>query len=128
MSSSNISAFQFGSSVNNIATYNGEYVLDLSPFNLTSLNLNYNSLKYVKFKNSKTNPFPIYDSTFTGCTNLHRVFGHINLAGSACFTGGGDLVNFTLHGRPNSEVPIDGTWYGPDSDTDWESWENNSDF
>lgn len=123
---SNINAFQFGSSTSNIATYNGERVLDLSAFNLAELDIRYNTSKYIKFKNSKTNPFTIGSSTFDGCTNLTRVFGHIKLTGPNCFYGGGSLTNFTLHGRDNSEVPVDGEWYGPDSDVDPTAWDNNS--
>ena len=126
LSGSNINAFQFGSSVNNIATYNGEYVLDLSGFNLTDLVLTGNSLKYIKFKNSKTNPFAISDTTFDGCTNLTRVFGHIKLTSSSSFYGGGSLSNFTLHGRANDEVPTENDWYGPDTDVDSTGWDDNT--
>ena len=124
--SSNIHAFQFGTQ--SIASYNDEYVLDLSVFDLDSVDLRYNTSKYIKFKNSKTNPFEITSSTFIGCTALTRVFGHFKATGSALFfnSTGGKLSNFTIHGRSNTEVPSRGTWYGPDTDVDSTTWDDNT--
>lgn len=126
--SSNIHAFQFGTQ--SIATYKGEQVLDLSAFNFSSLDIRYNTSKYIKFKNSKSNPFTINSNTFIGCTALTRVFGHFKATGSALFfnSSGGKLSNFTIHERSNTEVPVRGTWYGPDTDVDTTSWDNNSDL
>ena len=126
--SSNICALQFGSSAETIAKYKGEYVLDLSVFDFTSIDIRYNTSKYIKFKNSKTKPFDVGDSTFTGCTSLTRVFGHIRLVGGGCFNGGGVLSNFTIHDRSNTEIPIEDDWYGPDTDVDSTTWLDNSDL
>ena len=124
--SSNIKALQFGTQP--VASYNDEYVLDLSSFDLDYLNLQYNSSKYIKFKNSKTNPFTVTSSTFVGCTALTRVFGHLKISSSSVFynSTGGKLSNFTIHGKENTEVPVRGTWYGTDSDTDPDLWKDNS--
>lgn len=124
--SSNIHAFQFGTQP--IATYNDEYVLDLSVFDLDYLDIRYNSSKYFKFKNSKTNPYVVNSNTFVGCTALTRAFGHFKLISSSAFfnSTGGKLSNFTIHGRGNEEVPVIGEWYGPDTDVDSTTWNNNT--
>jgi hypothetical protein len=54
----------------------------------------YNSSKYVKFKNSKTNPFVVNSSTFNNCSALIRVFGHIKLTSGSVFS---TCSNFFIH-------------------------------
>ena len=121
--SSNVTSFKFGTAP--ISMYNDTPVLDLSKFDLTSLDVRYNSSKYIKFKNSKSKPFTVSSLTFTGCTNLIRIFGHINLSSSVSFA---NLTNFTIHGRSNTEVPVEGAWYGPDTDEDSSTWDDDSDL
>jgi hypothetical protein len=131
--SSNVTALQFGN-VSSIAKYNDEYVLDLSMFDLTRLNVQYNSMKYIKFKNSKSTPYKINKDTFAGCTNLTRVFGHIDLTTNDCFYDPGVLSNFTVYGRGNDEVPVEGAWYGLNSDPEenggdgLDAWINTKDL
>lgn len=121
--SSNINSFKFGTQP--IASYNGDPVLDLSAFNLSSLDVRYNTSKYIKFKNSKSKPFTVDGLTFTGCSSLKRVFGHLSITSSVSFSG---LTNFTIHGRANTEVPTEGAWYGPDTDVSTNTWNDNSDL
>lgn len=69
-----------------------EYIItDLSGFekitssNNVSLNLNTN-IKYLKFRNDKSNPFNITSSSFVnGCSKLTRIFGHIKLSAATIF-------------------------------------------
>ena len=126
--SSRISAFSYG---DKISKYNGENVLDLSPFNLTSLNLTNNTSKYIKFLNSKTKPFEVNSSTFTNCGELTRVFGHIKMTTAGVFNG---RTLFKIHdiddvtGGINAIQQID--WYGVDTDTEEgrNSWNNDEDL
>ena len=116
ISNSSISAFQYGNEP--IATYNGDNVLDISPFKLTSLSLRNASLvKYIKFDNNKNNPFTVTSSFFVGCTSLKRVFGHLALNGTSIFSG---CQNFFIHDMP-STIPTpmiaSDTWFGPDTNT-----------
>lgn len=125
ISSSNINAFQFGNDP--VATTStGERILDLSPFTFTNLYMYYNSSKYVKFKNSKTNPFAVNSSTFNNCSSLTRVFGHIKLTSGSVFN---TCPNFFIHDVLEDVTikPTRGQWYGPDTDTTegQEQWDNN---
>ena len=120
--SSNITSLQYGAVP--VATFNGEPVLDLSPFNLTYLNLQYNSSKYIKFLNGKSKCYDVNTNTFNGCSNLTRVFGHINI------TSGGVFDNnslFRIHDFENDTEFVEGLWYGPDTDTEEGliQWNNN---
>ena len=121
--SSNVKAFKYGTK--DVSTYEGEQVLDLSKFKLTGLDVRYNSSKYIKFNNSKTQPLNISSLTFTGCTSLIRVFGHIVVSNNTSFNG---LNNFTIHGRDNNEYPTKGAWYGPDTDVSSTTWDDDSDL
>ena len=125
ISSSNINAFQFGNDPV-ATTASGERVLDLSPFNFTNLYMYYNSSKYVKFKNSKTNPFVVNSSTFNNCSALIRVFGHIKLTSGSVFS---TCPNFFIHDvlEDITIKPTRGQWYGPDTDTTEgkTQWDNN---
>lgn len=122
--SSNITGFQYGN--NPVATVNGQNVLDLSPFQFTTLNLRYNTSKYIKFKNSKTKPFPVDSTTFQNCTQLIRVFGHISINTSSIFN---TCPKFFIHDVPSDVTikPTRGQWYGPDTDTvdGNNKWKNN---
>lgn len=125
IASSNINAFQFGNDP--VATTStGERILDLSPFTFTNLYMYYNSSKYVKFKNSKTNPFAVNSSTFNNCSSLTRVFGHIKLTSGSVFN---TCPNFFIHDVLEDVTikPTRGQWYGPDTDTTegQEQWDNN---
>lgn len=125
LSSSQIDAFQFGN--NPVATYNGDRVLDLSPFTFTNLNINNGTFKYIKFRNSKYTPFKVNSSTFSGCLNLTRVFGHIDITSSACFY---NCQSYYIHDMPSdaiTPIPEVGKWFGPDSDTTEGKiqWDNN---
>lgn len=125
ISSSNICAFQYGN--NPVATTStGEKVLDLSPFTFDNLYLYYNSSKYIKFKNSKTNPYPVNSSTFNNCSSLCRVFGHIKINSGSVFS---TCPNFFIHDvlEDITIKPTRGQWYGPDTDTTEgkTQWDNN---
>ena len=125
LSSSNIKAFQYGN--NPVATTgDGETILDLSPFTFDTLNIRYNSSKYIKFKNSKTNPYPVNSSTFSNCSNLQRVFGHIKLTSGNVFS---TCSNFFIHDVLDDVTikPTRNQWYGPDTDTEdgATQWNNN---
>ena len=120
--SSNINQLQYGSVP--VATFNGEPVLELSPFNFTYLNLQYNSSKYIKFLNGKSRSYSVNGNTFNGCSNLTRVFGHINITASGVF----DNNNlFRIHDYENDTEFVEGLWYGPDTDTEEGliQWDNN---
>lgn len=125
LSSSNIKAFQYGN--NPVATTeDGAVILDLSPFTFDNLNICYNSSKYIKFKNSKTNPYPVNSSTFSNCSNLQRVFGHIKLTSGSVFS---TCNNFFIHNVLDdiTTKPTRNQWYGPDTDTEdgATQWNNN---
>lgn len=124
---SNISAFQFGAEP--VATYKGEPILDLSPFNFSALNIRYNSAKYIKFLNSKTKPFVVDSNTFNNCSNLTRVFGHVKLNSSSVFQ---NLTKFFIHESPEDVTikPTRGQWFGPDTDTaaGKTKWDNNEEL
>ena len=123
LNSSNINQFQFGNDAP--ATYNGEPMMDLSPFDLTNLNLSYNTSKYIKFNNSKTKPFEVNNNTFADCTKLTRVFGHLKFTTGSIFN---TCPNFSLHNQKAAgEKPTRGQWFGPDTDTtDGNTqWKNN---
>lgn len=116
ISDSSVSAFQFGN--NPIATYKGEKVLDLSSFNLISLNVrNAGLVKYVKFDNNKTKPFSVGSSFFVGCSSLIRIFGHIAINGTSIFS---NCNNFFIHDDPGT-IPTPmiepSEWFGPDTST-----------
>lgn len=79
----------------------GNDILDLSDFtSLSNSNANFNiannsAVKYIQFPNIKESPVNL-TQTFNGCTNLERVYGHINLANSnARFEG---CSKFKIHG------------------------------
>lgn len=124
ISSSNITAFQYGN--NPVASYKEQNVLDLSPFDFTTLNLRYNTSKYIKFKNSKTKPYRVTSDTFYNCAQLVRVFGHISISGGVIFN---TCNNFYIHDSPEDITirPTRGQWYGPDTDTEsgLEEWQND---
>lgn len=71
--------------------------LDLSPLTLiTSFNIkNDSNLTAIKFNNNKNNPIKI-TNTFSGCTNLTRLYGHVSIEVEQCFKG---LQRFTIHGN-----------------------------
>ena len=87
-------------------------ILDLSPMtglaseSAIGVSLGKNSsVEYIKFPNSCDYPVLIKGS-FSGCSSLRRVFGHIKIdysAGSTtgCFQG---LPKFTIHGEDLNEV------------------------
>lgn len=117
ISNSSVSAFQFGNDP--IPTYKGDNILDLSPFNLTSLSLrNAGLVKYIKFDNNKTKPFTVGNSFFVGCSSLIRVFGHLALNGQSIFS---NCNKFFIHDMPDT-IPtpmISPTeWFGPDTSTE----------
>ena len=100
--------------------------LILSPFTFDNLNVRYNSSKYIKFKNSKTNPYPVNSSTFSNCSDLQRVFGHIKLTSGSVFS---TCNNFFIHNVLDDITikPTRNQWYGPDTDTEdgTTQWNNN---
>jgi len=71
---------------------NGELVgtemLDLTYFTgLTSFSCNKNSsIYYIKFRNEENKPFTI-ENTFSGCSNLRRIFGNVIINTGNCFKG-----------------------------------------
>ena len=123
--SSNITGLQYGSK--EVAQYNGDNVLDLSPFTLKNIDLRYNSSKYIKVLNSKTKPFKVNSSTFDGCNNLTRVFGHIDITTSGVFNGN---TKFKIHDIDNDTDFESVIWNGPDTDTQegYTKWENNEEL
>lgn len=128
MSNSSITALQYGNDA--VPTYEGEPVLDLTPFALTTLSLrNDISLKYLKFDNNPNKTFKLTTSFFQGCLALTRVFGHLELTGTSVFSG---CYNFRIHDLPADEItPIPTqTWFGSDTSTAQgkTDWENNIDL
>ena len=87
--------FKYGNE--EIAEYNGDFVLDLSP--MTSLETatfaSMFSLKYVRFPNIEANgPFRVSSGMFERCTQLTRVFGYIEIADGWVFM---DKTNFYIN-------------------------------
>lgn len=127
ISSSNITSLQYGAQP--VATYNGEPMLDLSPFKFTTstLNIQNNTLKYIKLLNGKNNALQVNSNTFEGCVNLTRVFGHINMISSGVFNGN---TKFSIHAYENNTPFVEGqiAWYGADTDTEegLAEWNNNT--
>ena len=125
IASSNINAFQYGA--NPVSTYNGNKVLDLSPFTFDSLSINNCTFKYIKFLNSKTTPVDINQSTFMNCINLIRIFGHVRMTSGSCFS---TCQSFYIHDLPSDTItpmPEVDKWFGPDTDTTEgkQQWDNN---
>ena len=125
LSNSSINAFQFGA--NPVPTYKDMPILDLSNFVFDSLSMQNSKVFNIKFNNSKSKPINIGSSFFRGCSNLRRVFGHINLVGQSIFY---QCNNYYVHELPDDDItpiPADDAWFGADCDTPsgLEEWRNN---
>lgn len=79
-------------------------LLDVSKFNeLTTFNIQNNTkVQEIQFTNDKV--FHI-KKTFTGCTNLLRVYGNLSIDIKGCFSG---LSQFSIHGSDLSTVTFKG--------------------
>lgn len=141
----------FGS-IGETSKYKGEVILDLSNFtNLGQWTYNsqftscnglsmtmMNNVVYIKFNNSKTKPFKIVHSQqitngtlttlgfFNGCNQLLRVFGHIDLAYVAIFTGCPKFFIREPLDKVNGVTPfVAPTWSGGDCDMEAQKTEWN---
>lgn len=95
-----------------INKYNNKDIIDLSAFvNLINFNCadNYKVVQ-IQFANDINKPI-ILNNSFTGCTLLERLYGHIKLnSGSNFFK---NLANFSIHGCDDKALaPIGGKWKG----------------
>lgn len=126
LANSSINSFQYGA--NSIPTYQDLPILDLSNFILDSLSIQNSKVYNIKFNNSKSKPINVGTSFFRNCTNLRRIFGHINLTGYNVFY---NCNNFYIHKLPEDDItpiPDDNLWYGADCDipSGLEEWKNNT--
>lgn len=127
LSSSSVSAFQYGNDP--ILKYKGDNVLDLSPFSLTTLKMASAGLvRYVKFDNNKSKPFPLGSNFFSGCYSLTQVFGHVSIAGTGIFNNCNDFFIRDMPSTIPTPIIPETTWYGPDTSTaaGKTEWKNNA--
>lgn len=95
---------QYNSSVSDLN------IMDLTKFTaLEDFDIGGNSkVKQIQFTNIETNPVPI-NHTFAACSNLERVYGHLNIKCSGTFT---ECKKFSIHGtkdiKYNNKDVIDG--------------------
>lgn len=130
ISNSQVSAIQFGN--NPVPTYNGNKIFDVSNVNLTSFNVNSaKGVHYFKFNNHKTAPYKVASNYFTGCTNLKRVFGHIDITGTGTFNQCNQYYIHEPKDKVNGVTPMyAGEWFGVDTSTTSgkQSWNTNTDL
>ena len=128
ITNSQVEAIQYGNAA--IPTYNGNKIFDVSQLiDLRFSVQNAKGVHYFKFNNNKEHPFNVGSAFFVGCSNLKRVFGHINLNGNSVFD---QCSKFYIH-EPKEKVEgitpdYNGEWFGPDTNTEQGSvdWRNNT--
>lgn len=128
ITNSQVEAIQYGNAA--IPTYNGNKIFDVSQLiDLRFSVQNAKGVHYFKFNNNKEHPFNVGSAFFVGCSNLKRVFGHINLNGNSVFN---QCSKFYIH-EPKEKVEgitpdYNGEWFGPDTNTEQGSvdWRNNT--
>ena len=104
----NLNTINFSNTSITSISYNGNSVteyLDLQPnTNLTSFNIKNNSvIRFIQFPNINGSPIPLKTS-FTGCSQLERVYGNVTINCSSCFK---NLSKFSVLGSSEtSKVPI----------------------
>lgn len=103
--STSVKGINFGSGIS--VDNEGQQVLNLTGFtNLKNFNISGNSkVEYIKFKNEENNPFNLTNS-FSNCTKLKRIYGHVKVTASGCFN---NCKLFSIHGYTETTITVDGT-------------------